>query len=246
MAHPLQDLALLRKPAFVGVMLGALAFNGAAFGVIPHLSIRMQTLLDMSPVRGGLTLLPMTGASVVVAILAGKPLHGVPARLTIGGGLLLIGSGGFCQAVLDAGTHWTVLVPGLVLVGIGVGLVSPALAGAALAAVPPERAGMAGGAVNTVRQLGYALGVAVFGTVLTSRTQDTVSHDAAHTPASGGAGALRAAVSEHTACGLDTASVAAGVTGMIGGALVLALVRTPRAAATAAGTPADTVTAPRA
>lgn len=142
-AHPLLDLALLRKPAFVGVMLGALAFNGAAFGVIPHLSIRMQTLLDMSPVRGGLTLLPMTGASVVVAILAGKPLHGVPARLTIGGGLLLIGSGSFCQAVLDAGTHWTVLVPGLVLVGIGVGLVSPALAGAALAAVPPERAGMA-------------------------------------------------------------------------------------------------------
>lgn len=91
----------------------------------------------------------------------------------------------------------------------------------------------------------------MFGTVLTSRTQDTVPYDAAHTPASGGAGALRAAVSEHTlraafASGLDTASVAAGVTGMIGGALVLALVRTPRAAATAAGTPAETVTAPRA
>ncbi|MFD9466135.1 MFS transporter [Streptomyces sp. NPDC060027] len=250
-ARPLLDLALLREPAFVGVMLGALAFNGAAFGVIPYLSIWMQTLLGMSPVRGGLTLLPMTGASVVVAILAGKLLHGVPARLTIGGGLLLIGSGGFCQAVLDAGAHWTVLVPGLVLVGIGVGLVSPALAGAALAAVPPERAGMAGGAVNTVRQLGYALGVAVFGTVLTSRMQDTVSRDAAHTLASGGAGALRGAVSEHTlraafASGLDTASVAAGVTGLIGGALVLALVRTPRAAATAAGTPAETVTAPRA
>ncbi|MET9891114.1 MFS transporter [Streptomyces sp. NPDC006465] len=250
-ARPLLDLALLREPAFVGVMLGALAFNGAAFGVIPYLSIWMQTLLDMSPVRGGLTLLPMTGASVVVAILAGKLLHGVPARLTIGGGLLLIGSGGFCQAVLDAGAHWTVLVPGLVLVGIGVGLVSPALAGAALAAVPPERAGMAGGAVNTVRQLGYALGVAVFGTVLTSRMQDTVSHDAAHTLASGGAGALRGAVSEHTlraafASGLDTASVAAGVTGMVGGALVLALVRTPRVMATAARTPAEAATAPRA
>ncbi|GGN87782.1 MFS transporter [Streptomyces albiflavescens] len=249
-AHPLLDLSLLRKPAFVGVMVGALAFNGAAFGVIPYLSIWMQTVLDMSPVRGGLTLLPMTGASVVVAILAGKLLHGVPARLTIGGGLLLIGSGVFCQAVLDAGTGWTALVPGLVLVGIGTGLVSPAIAGAALAAVPPERAGMAGGAVNTVRQLGYALGVAVFGTVLTSRMQDTLSHDAAHTLAGGGAGALRGTLSEHAlraafASGIDAASVAAGVTGMIAGALVVMLVRTPRPAVSEAVPSAETVTASR-
>ncbi|WP_369263909.1 MFS transporter [Streptomyces sp. R35] len=234
-AYPLLDLSLLRKPAFIGVMTGALAFNGVAFGVLPYVSIWMQTVLGMSPVRGGLTLLPLTGASVVVAILAGKLLHGVPARLTIGGGLLLIGSGALCQAVLDAGASWTVLVPGLVLVGIGTGFVSPAIAGAALAAVPPERAGMAGGAVNTVRQLGYALGVAVFGTVLTSRMQDTLSHDAAHTLAGGGAGALRGTLSEHAlraafASGLNTATLAAGVTGMIAGALVLTLVRTPRAA----------------
>ncbi|MCX5188614.1 MFS transporter [Streptomyces sp. NBC_00268] len=250
-AHPLLDLSLLRKPAFVGVLAGALAFNGVAFGVIPYLSIWMQTVLGMSPVRGGLTLLPLTGATMVVAILAGKLLHGVPARLTIGGGLLLIGSGAFCQAVLDAGTGWTVLVPGLVLVGIGTGFVSPAIAGAALAAVPPERAGMASGAVNTVRQLGYALGVAVFGTVLTSRMQDTLSHDAAHTLAGGGAGALRGPLSEHTlraafASGLDSASVAAGVTGMVAGALVLVLVRTPRAVTDTAEAPAKRATASRA
>ncbi|MFF0140972.1 MFS transporter [Streptomyces sp. NPDC005227] len=249
-AQPLLDLALLRKPAFVGVMLGALAFNGAAFGVIPYLSIWMQTVLGLSPVHGGLTLLPMTGASVVVAILAGKLLHGAPAWLTIGGGLLLIGSGVLCQAVLDAGTGWTVLVPGLVLVGIGIGLVAPALAGAALASVPQERAGMASGAVNTVRQLGYALGVAAFGTVLISRMRDTLSHAAAHTLAGGGAGALRGTVSEHTlraafASGLDTASVAAGVTALVAGALVLILVRTPRAAASPAAASAEKVPAPQ-
>ncbi|MGD1224464.1 MFS transporter [Streptomyces krungchingensis] len=249
-AHPLLDLSLLRTPSFVGVMAGALAFNGVAFGVVPYLSIWMQTVLDMSPVRGGLTLLPMTGASVVVAILAGKLLHGVPARLTIGGGLLLIGSGAICQAVLDAGSGWTALVPGLVLVGIGTGFVSPAIAGAALAAVPPERAGMAAGAVNTVRQLGYALGVAVFGTVLTSRMRDTLPHDAAHTLAGGGAGALRGAFPEHTlraafASGLDTASVAAGVTGMVAGALVLVLVRTPRPVANPVEAPGEPVAAPR-
>ena len=233
-AHPLLDLSLLRKPAFVGVMAGALAFNGVAFGVMPYLSIWMQTLLGMSPVRGGLTLLPLTGAAVVVSVLAGKLLHGVPARLTIGGGLLLIGTGCFCQAVLGAGSDWTTLVPGLVLVGIGTGLVAPGIAGAALAAVPAERAGMAGGAVNTVRQLGYALGVAVSGTVLTSRMRDTLPHDAAHTLAGGGAGALRGTFSEHAlraafASALDSALVTAGFVGTAAGALVLALVRAGRA-----------------
>ncbi|WOX13743.1 MFS transporter [Streptomyces sp. N50] len=233
-AHPLLDLSLLRKPAFVGVMAGALAFNGVAFGGMPYLSIWLQTLLGMSPVRGGLTLLPLTGAAVVVSVLAGKLLHGVPARLTVGGGLLLIGTGCFCQAVLGAGSDWTALVPGLVLVGIGTGLVAPGIAGAALAAVPAERAGMAGGAVNTVRQLGYALGVAVSGTVLTSRMRDTLPHDAAHTLAGGGAGALRGTFPHHVlraafAAGLDSALVTAGFVGTAAGALVLALVGTGRA-----------------
>lgn len=242
-AHPLLDLALLRKPAFVGVMAGGLAFNGVAFGGMPYLSIWLQTVLGMSPVRGGLTLLPLTGAAVVVSVLAGKLLHGVPSRLTVGGGLLLIGTGCFCQAVLGAGSDWTALVPGLVLVGVGTGLVAPGIAGAALAAVPAERAGMAGGAMNTVRQLGYALGVAVSGTVLTSRMRDTLPHDAAHTLAGGGAGALRGAFSEHAlraafASGLDSAFVTAGFVGTAAGALVLVLVgagRTERGGVTESG-----------
>ncbi|WP_405865157.1 MFS transporter [Streptomyces sp. NBC_01515] len=254
-AHPLLDLSLLRKPAFVGVMAGALAFNGVAFGGMPYLSIWLQTVLGMSPVRGGLTLLPLTGAAVVVSVLAGKLLHGVPARLTIGGGLLLIGTGCFCQAVLGAGSDWTTLVPGLVLVGVGTGLVAPGIAGAALAAVPAERAGMAGGAVNTVRQLGYALGVAVSGTVLTSRMRDTLPHDAAHTLAGGGAGALRGTFPEHAlraafASGLDSALVTAGFVGTAAGALVLALVRAGRAertggtAGTAPGVPGTAARTP--
>ncbi|MDQ0584438.1 MFS transporter [Streptomyces rishiriensis] len=234
-AHPLLDLSLLRRPAFVGVMVAALAFNGVAFGVTPYLSIWMQTLLGMSPVRGGLTLLPMTVAAMVTAVVVGKRFHGVSARLTIGGGLLLIGAGCFCQAVLGAGSDWTALVPGFVLVGIGTGFVAPTVAGAALAAVEPARAGMAGGAVNTVRQLGYALGVAVFGTVVTSRMTDTLPHDAAHALAGGGAGGLRGTFSEHTlrsafASGLDAALVTAGCAGMVAAVLVLVLVRPPRAA----------------
>lgn len=232
-AHPLLDLSLLRGRSFTGVMVGAFAFSGVAFGALPYVSIWMQTLLGMTPVRGGLTLLPMTLAAMVVAVLVGRLLHGAPARLTVGGGLLLIGAGDLCQAVLGAGSSWTALIPGFVLVGVGTGFVSPTVAGAALAAVPPERAGMAGGAVNTVRQLGYALGVAVSGTVVTSRMTGTLPHDAAHTLAGGGAGALRGTFAEHTlrtafASGLNGALLVMGGASVLAGALVLVLVRTPR------------------
>ncbi|QEV21306.1 MFS transporter [Streptomyces alboniger] len=231
--HPLLDLRLLRKPAFTGVLLGAIGYNAAAFGVIPYLSIWLQTVLGMSAVRGSLVLLPLAATSFVVAAVGGRLLHGVAPRLVIGGGLLLIGAGGLCMAVLDAGSSWPALLPGLTLAGIGTGLVAPGLAGAALAAVPPENSGMAGGAVNTFRQLGYAVGVALFGTVLTSRMADSLGHDAAHTVAGGGAPALRGTVSEHSvraafAAGLNGASLAAGVAGLVAGALVLVMVRTSR------------------
>ncbi|MFJ3987454.1 MFS transporter [Streptomyces sp. NPDC090032] len=243
-AHPLLDLTLLRKPAFVGVMAAALAFNGAAFGVVPYTSIWLQTLLGMSPVHGGLVFLTMSGASVAVAVTGGRLLHGVPARFTIGGGLVLIAAGLFCQAVLDPGSTWTALVPGLVLVGVGTGFVSPGIAGAALAAVEPERAGMAGGAVNTFRQLGYALAVAVLGTVLTSTMQHSLSHGAAHTLAGGGARALDGVVPEHAlrvafASGLNAASVVSGCAALVAGVLVLVLVRAPRAS----GRPLEPATA---
>ncbi|TGA98043.1 MFS transporter [Streptomyces sp. MZ04] len=234
-AHPLLDLRLLRTPAFTGVLLGAIGYNAAAFGLFPYLSIWLQTVLGMSPVTGSLVLLPLAATSFVVAAVGGRLLHGVPARLTIGVGLLLIGAGGIALAMLDAGSSWGAIVPGLALAGLGTGLVAPGLAGAALAAVPAANSGMAGGAVNTFRQLGYALGVAVFGTVLTSRMQDTLGHDAAHTLAGGGAAALRGTLSEHTvraafASGLNAAAVVAGAVGLVAGVLVLVMVRSARKA----------------
>jgi predicted MFS family arabinose efflux permease len=234
-ADPLIDLRLFLKPAFCGVMAGALAFPAAAFAVMAYTSIWLQTVLGMSPVRGGLVFLWLSLAAFVVSAAGGRLLHGVPARFTIGGGLLLVGAGQFCMAVLDAGSGASALVPGLLLVGAGTGLVAPGIAGAALAAVPPERAGMAGGAVNTFRQLGYALGVAVFGTALTSRIEDTLPHDAAHALAGGGAGALRGVFPEQVlraafAAGHNTAAVIAGLVATVGGVLVLVLVRTPEGA----------------
>lgn len=235
-ANPLVNLALFRSPAFTGVLLSALACNAAAFAVLPYVSIWLQTLLGLGPLPASLAVLPLAATAFLVSAGLGRLLHGVSPALTIGGGLVLVGAGALAQATLGADSSWVVLLPGLFLAGLGIGLISPALAGAALAAVPAERAGMASGAVNTLRQLGYAIGIALSGTLLTSAMTDSLTPAQAHALAGGGAAGLRAAgVAEETlrqafASGLNSASVLAGVIGVVAGIAALVLIRAPRAA----------------
>ncbi|MFC8434219.1 hypothetical protein [Streptomyces sp. NPDC057253] len=87
----------------------------------------------------------LPAAAMVVATTVGALSPRIAARWTMGAGPLLLAAGSFAQASLDAGFGWTSLVLGLVLVGVGTGLLSPTTSGAALAAVPAGRSGMAGG-----------------------------------------------------------------------------------------------------
>src|SRR5512132_3412914 len=93
----------------------------------------------------------------------------------------------FAVALLTATSTWLVLLPGLILAGIGLGITSTGLASAALAAVPPARAGMAAGLVNTLRQVGTATGVAVLGALYASRVTTATLHALAGLPAPPGA-----------------------------------------------------------
>jgi len=153
------------------------------------------------------------------------------------------------------------LLAGLIVTGVGVGLASPVLASAALTTTSPERAGMANGAMNTFRQLGFAVGIPVFGTALAGQARaslrDSGQFDDPRTTASalsgGGApeiianapAATRAAVDQalHAAfaAGLDRVFLISGIAGVVTGAVVLLLVRPkPADARAAAGdNPAD-------
>lgn len=242
-SRPMLDLSLFRSPTFVAVMAAALLMSGAAFGYLMYVSLWLQSAEGMGPVAAGLTMLPMSLAAFVVAAVTGKLMHGAPARLTIGGGLFLIGAGALLQGwMLDAGDGWTALVAGLAVTGVGVGMISPALAAAAMGAVPPARAGMAGGALNTARQLGMALGIAVLGAVFQSGLEDGLAgsgqpHGTAEALASGGAARLLHTVpgaghwvEEAFASGLRDTFWVSGAMGLAGAVILVALVRRPAAA----------------
>lgn len=253
-SHPMLDLSLFRRAPFIGVMLCGLLFSAVAFAYLPYTSLWVQSVLELSPVSGGLVVLPMSAMAFVVSALAGKHLPKLPNWLALSGGLALIGIGSLLQTRLDSGSSWTALIPGLVLTGLGVGVVSPVLAATAMAAVPPERGGMASGAMNTFRQLGQALGIAVFGIVLqqglesalsgTDRTGSGESVAAAlgsgqahRVIAQAPADQLEAVghlVRSSFATALDDVMLASGIAGLIGAVVVALLIRKAPAQATTA------------
>jgi EmrB/QacA subfamily drug resistance transporter len=216
--NPLLDLSLLRNRTFLGLMLAGLLLTAAAFAELTYTSLWLQEALRLSPLSAGLAVSPMALSAFVVALVSGKTLHKVTPQLPIGIGLLLIGGGTMMLAAVTASSGWTALLPGLLVTGVGVGLSTPTLMSTALAAVPPARAGMASGALNTSRQLGYALGIAVLGTIF-QRHFDGASPRAAF------------------ASGLDLVYLTAGATGLVAGVIVLAMVRRHA--------PSDAVAAPR-
>lgn len=176
---PLLDLTLFRRPTVVGLLAGGLLLQGAAFGAMPYTSIWLQNVLGLGPVATGLVILPQAGLAFLAAGIGGRLLHGVPHRWPIGIGLALIGAGLLILTGLSPESGWAALVPGFAVSGLGVGLALPAQANAMMSAVPPRSAGMAGGALNTFRQLGFALGVAVFGILSTARLESATGGERA-------------------------------------------------------------------
>jgi hypothetical protein len=120
--------------------------------------------------------------SFVVAPFAGKLTVQVKSRYLLGLGLLLIALA--CKLTNHIGAHssWTVLLPGFVVAGIGIGMVNPVLASAAVSVVPPERSGMASGSSATFRQVGMATGIAALGAVFLSQIRPDTAHALAGTP----------------------------------------------------------------
>ena len=172
------DLHLFRRRSFAATGFVAFAISATVIGTITYLSLFVQNTLGYSPVEAGLRFLPLFLVSFAVALLTGRRLIGkVEMRVLLGGAMAAAAAGLASMAHLTATSTWLVLLPGFVLAGVGLGITSTGLASAALSAVEPARAGMAAGLTNTLRQVGTATGVAVFGALYASRvTSATLNH----------------------------------------------------------------------
>src|SRR3954447_23842075 len=174
-SQPMFDLALFRLPTFSGGAVAAFGISASIFSMFLYLTIYLQDVLQYSAFATGIRLLVASGAIFLVAAPAGRLTSQVPIRLLIGPGLLLVGGGLLWMRGLNATSSWTHLVPGLIMSGVGVGFINPPLASTAVGVVQPQRAGMASGINSTFRQIGIATGIALLGTLFTTRLGHAVA-----------------------------------------------------------------------
>ena len=199
LSDPMLDLHLFKRPAMTGVSFAVFAIAASIFAMFLYLTFYLQDDLGYGPLAAGVRFLPLTALAFIVAPIAGKLTVRFHARYMIGLGLLLIAVGLFVMGFTHANSTWTVLLPGFVLAGIGIGTVNPVLASSAISVVPPERSGMASGANSTFRQIGIATGIAGLGSVFQSQIEKKTeaalrtTHAGAAISAHGG-NALREAV----------------------------------------------------
>ena len=158
------ELFARRVPAVTSLV--GLAVNLALYGTIFMLSLYFQQERHYSPQQTGLAFLPFMAAVTVSNVAAGRIAGKYGARIPMAAGLF-IGSAGFgLMAFIQTDTTYLSLLWRLLFLPIGIGLAVPAMTTALLSSVPTAMSGTASGMLNTVRQSGGAIGVALFGSAL--------------------------------------------------------------------------------
>ncbi|MGH3020964.1 MAG: MFS transporter, partial [Gaiellaceae bacterium] len=175
---PMLDLSLFRSSTFAGANVVALLVTLAMFGVFFFMSIYMQNVLGYSATKTGAVFLPMTVLIILIAPAAGKFSDRVGSRwlMTVGMSCLTLALLVFSRLGLGS-TFWDIF-PGLLAGGLGMGLVMTPMTAAALGSVPVAKSGVGSGVLNTFRQVGGALGIAVMGAILTSRQTEALASGA--------------------------------------------------------------------
>jgi EmrB/QacA subfamily drug resistance transporter len=179
------------------------------FGMFFVGALYLQRVLHYNAIEVGLGFLPVAlGIAALALGLAARLIIRFGAKPTLIGGLILVATGliVFRRAPVNAG-YVTDLLPAMMLLGVGAGLVFPSVVALAMSAATPEDSGLASGLVNTTRQVGGVLGIAVLATLATARSDVLRAHGA--TEAAALAGGYRLAFT--VAAGLVLAAIAIGL-----------------------------------
>jgi EmrB/QacA subfamily drug resistance transporter len=163
------DLSLFGRPAFIGAQTTAFAISSSMFAMFLYLTLYLQNILGLSALQTGLRFLPLSLISFFAAPAAGRLVGRVPIRWLLAIGLALNAIAMWTMSRVDVDSSWTVLLPGFLIGGIGIGFVNAPLATTAVSVVRQERAGMASGINNTFRQIGIATGIAGLGAIFASK-----------------------------------------------------------------------------
>src|SRR5258705_1295706 len=175
-AEPLMRFGILRTETVAGANVGGLILGTATFSLFLMLTLYMQQVLGYSPMKTGVAYLGVPGGAIRWSAVAAQLVNRIGVKPVLVPGMVAVTSGlVYFTQVSVHGTYLSDLLPGFLLVGVGLGFSFVPISIAALAGVRPAEAGLASGLFNTTQQIGGALGIAVLSTIATSRTSHALA-----------------------------------------------------------------------
>jgi EmrB/QacA subfamily drug resistance transporter len=166
---PMLDLSLFRNPTFAGANVAMLLIALAMFGIFFFNSLFVQNILGWSAIQTGASFLPMTLLIILVAPQAGRLTDRIGSRWLVGGGMLLLAVSLLLFAQVGRGATFWNLLPGLIAGGLGLALTMTPTTTAAMGSVAIDKAGVGSAVLNSARQVGGSIGIAVMGAVVASQ-----------------------------------------------------------------------------
>ena len=163
---PMLDLSLFKNSTFAGANVTMLLVALAMFGVFFFNSLYLGQVLGYSPIQTGAAFLPLTVLIVFVAPLAGRFSDKIGSRWLMGSGLVLLSGSLLSFSTLGVDSSFWDIVPGLVLGGFGMSLAMTPTTAAAMGSVPVDKAGVGSAVLNSMRQVGGSLGIALMGAIV--------------------------------------------------------------------------------
>jgi EmrB/QacA subfamily drug resistance transporter len=196
--QPIMDFHLFRSGPYFGATAAAFALVGSFWALMFYLPQYVELVLGYSTVVSGVLVLPVTAPMVAVSPFAGALTARVGARRLMTLGMACATAGMLVVTRVGGDTGYAVILPGLLLFGVALGLVFATMSAAAMAALPPEKAGIASGVLAMNRTLAGALllaaGGALFQHLELEHRRDGASFDAAFADGLAGAAWLLVAV----------------------------------------------------
>jgi EmrB/QacA subfamily drug resistance transporter len=170
-ANPMVPMRFFKSSTFTGANLVALAISFLISGVAFSMTMYYQNVHGYSPVRNGMTLLPLVVTMMAVATVSGSLVNRFGARWMIAIGMVISGASMFLNLRSGVDASYMDMVPGLVVLGIGNGLIFAPMMTAVLNSVDTGKSGVASAINGAIRETGFAFGVALLGTIMNQTYQ---------------------------------------------------------------------------
>jgi MFS family permease len=182
--EPLMRFGILRTKTVAGANVAGFILGTAIFAMFLMLTLYMQQVLGYSPMKTGVAYLAVAGSAIIWSAVAAQLVTRLGVKPVLVTGMVALSGGlAWFTQVSVGGSYLTDLLPGFLLVGVGLGFSFVPISIAALAGVRLNEMGLASGLINTSQQIGGALGIAALSTIATSTTSDAISSGTAQAQA---------------------------------------------------------------